>query len=60
MLAAIVGLLVFGILLVFVLDITGSQMRRNQANRIVIENGNSAPVQQQAEELVSGSSSVKQ
>ena len=44
---AILSLLALGMLLVLVLDITGSKMRQNEANRIVIENGNSAPAQPQ-------------
>jgi len=44
---AILSLLALGMLLVLVLDITGSKMRQNEANRIVIENGKSVPVQPQ-------------
>ena len=44
---AILSLLALGMLLVLVLDITGSKLRQNEANRIVIENGNSVPVQPQ-------------
>ncbi len=45
--AAIVSLLVLGMLLVLVLDMTGSKMRQNEANRIVIENGQGVPAEPQ-------------